>query len=68
MAGRIPDESRKRVKLILNNKWPLAVSVDYIRLEASIARRSVKKICEEIGAELVETTNGVYYRWRPENA
>jgi len=66
MTGKIPDKSYVNVKRILRRRYPLAVSLDYIRMEGGMSKKSAGRICADIGAEKVETSNGVYYRWEKE--
>ena len=63
MTGKIPEKSYRIVKRILKFNSPVAVSPDFIRMTGGMSKKSAEKICMEIGAERVETSNGVYYRW-----
>ena len=64
MAGKIPKSSIEKVKVLLKSMYPVAVSLSYIREMARIRNSSAETICKELGVERVETTSGVYYKWK----
>ena len=64
MVNRIPKSSVEKVKVLLKSLYPKAVALSYFNRVARIRTSSAEIICISLGAERIETTGGVYYRWK----